>query len=325
MSKIAKKSQEFECKSCDYITSNKYDYKKHCETIKHKNRCLAMFSNEKIAKNRKTYNCVNCNKIYNDYSGLWRHKQKCMEETQKIIEDINSNTNTQTNEVIQLNEIVENNKIVQNNEITELKDFIKYLMKDNSEMKGLMTELVKNGINKNYNHYNNTTISNNKTFNLNMFLNETCKNAMNISDFMNSIHLDLSDLENVGELGYVNGISNIIVKNLKALDITQRPIHCTDAKREILYVKDEDKWEKDNEQNNKLDRFVRDVANKNIRMLNEYKKKYPDCIKSDSNKSDQYNKLVIEAMGGQGFNYDEQHKKIIKRISKEVTIDKVIL
>ena len=145
---------------------------------------------------------------------------------------------------------------------------------------------------------------------------------MNITDFMNSIQLQLSDLEEVGELGYVNGISNIIIKNLKQLDITERPIHCTDVKREILYVKDQDKWEKENDQKEKMMWFVKNVANKNIRMLVVFKNKYPDCIKSESKHSDHYNKLVIEAMGGGTKNYDETHERIIKKISKEVTIDK---
>jgi hypothetical protein len=158
-----------------------------------------------------------------------------------------------------------------------------------------------------------------------MFLNETCKNAMNISDFANSIQLQLSDLEDVGELGYVNGISNIIIKNLKELDITERPIHCTDGKREILYIKDHDIWEKENEQKDKMVKFVKNVANKNIKMLNEFKNNYPDCIRCESKISDHYNKLVMEAMGGSGNNYDEKHEKIIKKISKEVIIDKDVL
>jgi hypothetical protein len=158
-----------------------------------------------------------------------------------------------------------------------------------------------------------------------MFLNETCKNAMNISDFADSIKLQLSDLESVGELGYVNGISNIIIKNLKELDITQRPIHCTDAKREILYIKNRDRWEKEGEQKEIIMKFVNNVANKNIRMLNEFKKKYPDCCKYESKYSDYYSKLIIEAMGGSGGTDAEKNEKIVKKITKEVTIDKDIL
>jgi hypothetical protein len=191
-----------------------------------------------------------------------------------------------------------------------------------------MLKVLENGLYNNCNNsnnINNINNSNNKTFNLNVFLNETCKNAMNISDFMNSIQLQLSDLESVGELGYINGISNIIIQNLKKLDITERPIHCTDAKRETLYIKDQDKWKKEGEQKEIIVKFVSNVANKNIRMLSEFKKKYPDCCKYESKYSDYYSKLIIEAMGGSGGTDAEKHEKIVKKICKEVTIDKTVL
>ena len=147
---------------------------------------------------------------------------------------------------------------------------------------------------------------------------------MNIIDFVDSIKLQLSDLENVGKLGYVEGISNIIVKNLNDLDVTERPIHCTDKKRETIYIKDEDKWEKEDEEKKKIKKVIKNVANKNIRLLQKFKEVHPDCGKSASKFSDQYNKLVIEAMGGSGDNDLEKEEKIIQRISKNVTIDKEV-
>ena len=144
---------------------------------------------------------------------------------------------------------------------------------------------------------------------------------MNIMDFVDSLKLQLSDLESVGKLGFVNGISNIIVKKLNSLDETKRPIHCTDAKREVLYVKDEDKWEKENE-NKKIRKAIKHIAHKNSKLIPEFKAKHPDCAKSDSKYSDQYNKLIIEAMGGSGNNDSENEDKIIKNIAKEVLIDK---
>jgi hypothetical protein len=200
------------------------------------------------------------------------------------------------------------------------------LIKDNKEMKQIMLEqnntihnLVKNGI-TNTNISNNTNC-NNKTFNLQLFLNEACKDAMNITDFVDSIKLELSDLMKVGELGYVEGISNIITSNLKALDVTKRPVHCIDKKRETIYIKDEDKWEKDENQT-KLKKAINRVSNKNIKLITEYREKYPECRKSESNISDKYNKMIIEAMGGMGNNNSEKEKKIIKNISKYTTIDK---
>jgi hypothetical protein len=172
------------------------------------------------------------------------------------------------------------------------------------------------------NNNNGNINSNNKTFNLNVFLNEQCKDAMNIMDFVDSLKLQLSDLENVGKLGFVEGISNIIVKNLKALDVHKRPVHCSDSKREVMYVKDENKWEKENDEKLKLRKVIKHIAHKNSKLIPEFRAKYPDCGKSDSNKSDQYNKLVIEAMGGSGNEDIDNENKIIKKIAKEVIIDK---
>jgi len=168
-------------------------------------------------------------------------------------------------------------------------------------------------------HSNNTN-SNNK-FNLNFFLNETCKDAMNIMDFVNSLKLQLSDLENVGNVGYIEGISSIILKNLKELDVSKRPMHCSDLKRETMYVKDEDKWEKEDSENKRLKKAIKYVANKNFQLIPEWKKKYPDCVYSDSTTSDQYNRLLIESVGGK-FDKDINENRIIKKIAKEVFIDK---
>jgi hypothetical protein len=204
-------------------------------------------------------------------------------------------------------------------------DLIKYLMKENSEFKEMLLEqnkLVMKVCEKN--SVINNINSNNKTFNLNVFLNEQCKDAMNIMDFVDSLKIQLSDLENVGKLGFVEGITNIIVKNLKALDVHKRPVHCSDTKREVMYVKDENKWEKENDEKKKLRKAIKYIAHKNSKVLPEFKAKYPDCIYSDSKKSDQYNKLIIEAMGGKGDNDNEKEEKIIKNIAKEVVINKNI-
>ena len=153
-------------------------------------------------------------------------------------------------------------------------------------------------------------------------MNETCKDAMNIMDFVNSIQLQLGDLEKVGELGFVEGISNIITTNLKALDITQRPVHCADKKREVIYIKDEDKWEKEDEEKIKLRKAIKKVATKNMCLLPKFKEAYPDCSKASSKYSDQYNKIIVESCGGSGDNDVEKENKIIKNIAKNVIIDK---
>ena len=298
--KNPKKPQFFVCESCDFVSSNKKDYVRHTETEKHKNVKNQCFSIEKTPKNPKNLYTCNCGKEYKDNSGLWRHKKKCVIENDEKEE---SDTKEETN--------------IKNN--TDNKDdLINYLIKENQEFKNLILEIVKKDT---YNNSNNTTNSHNKSFNLNFFLNETCKDAMNITDFVDSIKLQLSDLEGVGELGYIEGISNIIVKNLKQLDVTQRPVHCTDKKRETMYVKDEDKWEKD-EEKKKLHKVVRKVTCKNQNLIPKFKEKHPDCNTYHSKFSDQYNKIIIESMGGKGDNEYEKEEKIIKNISKQVFINK---
>jgi hypothetical protein len=292
--------KEYECKKCDYITFNKYDYEKHINTIKHRSNVLAMESIELSQKSQeKKFICNQCNKEYKDNSGLWRHKKKeCNEKNKDIISEITDNK-----DLILL--LINDNK--------ELRSILLEQCKEKDEYKNMVMKVLENGTHNTTTHTN----SHNKAFNLNFFLNETCKDAMNIMDFVDSIKLQLTDLEKVGELGFVDGISNIIVKNLKELDITERPIHCTDKKREVLYVKDENKWEKD-EEKNKIKKAIKRVANKNIRLLPSFKEKYPDCNKSTSNHSDKYNKIIVESMDTDA----NSENKIITKISKEVTIQK---
>jgi hypothetical protein len=245
---------------------------------------------KKSGKKDKKFLCQICEKVFHTNAGLWKHKQKCLIEEKS--DDENKNT--------KLNDTSQNNIIMM-------------LIKKNDELQNMMMKVLENGT---HNTTNNTN-SHNKAFNLNFFLNETCKDAMNIMDFVDSIKLQLSDLERVGELGYVEGISSIIVKNLKELDVTQRPIHCTDKKRETIYIKDENQWEKDDERK-KMHKLVRKVADKNARMIPKYKEVHPDYGKSTSTCSDQYNKIIVESFG----NDYEKEEKIIKKVTKEVIVDK---
>jgi hypothetical protein len=292
---------EFYCELCDYVCCSKYKIERHNMTSKHiqamNSNGIAIEKGQKGQKGQKEpeYVCQNCNKKYKDNSGLWRHKKKC-----KLTKESGS----------------EEEEKEKSNEPSD-KDLIMLLIKENSEFKNMMMKVLENGTHNTTTHTN----SHNKAFNLQFFLNETCKDAMNITDFVDSIKLQLSDLERVGELGYVEGISNIIVKNLKDLDVTQRPVHCTDKKRETLYIKDEDKWEKDAEKK-KMHKLVKKVADKNVRMLHKFKEAHPDCNRSVSKFSDQYNKIIVESMGGPGDNDYEKEEKIIKKVSNEVFVEK---
>jgi len=301
--KPAKTCSKFCCNFCDYYTCKKSSFTEHLTTDKHKKRALGDAGDKKPAfllLSKKQFSCENCGKNYSSRNGLWKHKKVC-------------------NEIIKEEPIQE----INNEELSD-KDLILLLLKQHTklvEQNSELLEVIKNGTH-NTNHSHNNTNSHNKTFNLQFFLNETCKDAMNIMDFVDSIKLQLSDLEKLGEIGYVEGISNIITSNLKALDVTQRPIHCTDKKREVLYIKDEDKWEKEDEQRKKLRKAIKKVAGKNQRLLPKFKEAHPDCIKAASKFSDQYNKMIIESMGGSGDNDLEKEDKIIKKITKEVVIDK---
>ena len=288
----ANSAPKFYCEKCHYGTSKKSSYDTHLLSTKHKNTEFSNLCQPEFCQILPSkFTCQTCNKEYKDKSGLWRHKKKCFETKIETLKD----------------------------ELHNKDELIMMIIKDNNEFKNMMMEqqtimmkVIENGT-----HNNNTTNSHNKAFNLNFFLNETCKDAMNIMDFVDSIKLQLSDLERVGEFGFVDGISNIIVKNLKALDVTERPIHCTDKKREVLYVKDENKWEKD-EEKNKIKKAIKKIANKNIRLLPAFKDKYPDCNSSTSNHSDKYNKIIVESMDTDG----ENENKIITKITKEVIVEK---
>jgi hypothetical protein len=312
--KEEKGEPKYYCECCDYSCSVKFSYDRHMLTSKHIKQCqLAQnetnetkveTKKEKNEKKENTLSAANicgCGQVCNSRTTLWRHKKKC-----NIIEHCS-----------------EPHALA--NSTTNKDELITYLMKENQEFKNLILEIVKkdtyNQSTNNNNTTNNTTNSHNKAFNLNFFLNETCKDAMNIMDFVDSIKLQLSDLEKVGELGYVEGISNIIVKNLNELDVTQRPVHCTDKKRETMYIRDEDKWEKD-ESNSKIKKAIKRVASKNQRLLPKFKEAHPDCGTYHSKYSDQYNKIIIESVGGSGDNDAEKEEKIIRNISKNVVVEK---
>ena len=308
--KSPKNPQKFLCNICYYSTCNKKDFKKHVMTKKHKINVLDNLDN--ILDNEKSQhtNRCHCGKTYKYMSGLCKHKKICTISENDENTSITLNCDD-TSFVIKL--------LKQNDDFKEMiKEQNKMLFEQNNKLINLCKDKQTLSINNSTSNVN----SNNKTFNLNVFLNEQCKDAMNIMDFVDSLKLQISDLENVGKLGFVEGISNIIVKNLKALDIHKRPVHCSDSKREVMYIKDEDKWEKENEEKNRLRKSIKYIAYKNTKLLPEFREKNPDYGKSDSNKSDHYSKLVIEAMGGRGDNDSEKEDKIIKNIVKEVIIDK---
>ena len=275
------------------------------------------------AKTVNILSCNNCDKTFQYRSGLWKHKKTCC---------INSTSTTST----LINPEIIMNIIYQNSEFKEMlieqskqsqqqtAELQKQSQQQNNEFQKQILELCKNTIITTTNNNNNTSINNshNKTFNLQFFLNDTCKNAMNLTDFVSSLQIDLTDLESVGELGFVNGLSKLIINGLNDLEECERPVHCSDLKRESIYVKDDNKWEKEDAENTKMKKALKQIAHKNIKMLPIWKTQNPDCKRSESHLSDKYSHLVIEAMGGSGDNDEEKANKIIRKIAKEVTIKK---
>jgi len=293
-----KTALKYVCNVCDYACSKQFDYNKHLLTTKHKNRTILNDLEQNVDKSSKKYTCSNCHKNYNARNSLWYHQKTCTVEEKSTSLVVKDNTNDKDQLILML--------VKQNAE----------LIKETSDFKNMMMKVIENGT-----HNTTHTNSHNKAFNLNLFLNETCKDAMNINDFVESIKLQVSDLENVGEVGFVEGISNIIVKNLNALDITKRPIHCTDKKRETIYIKDENTWEKDESQC-KMRKMIKKVVSKNQRLIPKFKEQNPEYNNSYSKVSDKYNKLIIESMGGSGDNDLEKEDKIIRNIVKNVVVEK---
>ena len=303
---MPKLCHKFFCEKCDYGTSKKSSYDNHLISSKHKK---SMIVNEIMPKLCCKYTCEKCSKTYKDNSGLWRHKQKC-----SVNFDTNTNTNTNTNIDI----------------INENKSFKEFMIEQNQEFKSLIIELLKketfNTINNNNNINNNISNCNNQSFNLNFFLNEQCKDALNIDEFVDSIKMNLSDLENFAHLGYADGVSNIFSKGIKELGVHLRPIHCSDTKREVLYIKNNDEWIKESDDKPLITKAIKKVAFKNIKQINEWVKENPACKDPRTKKYDQYNKIVMNAMSG--VTEEEQKnniEKIVKNVTKSVAIEKYAL
>jgi hypothetical protein len=311
--KLQKSCAKYFCEVCDYTTDRKSSYDKHLFTLTHKTNSngdksckkLQKSCNKKCDEKSSSFLCENCGKEYKYRQGLWKHKKKCKEEdgTDEIMND---------------------------------KELIQYLMKENSEFKQLMIDQNKQMVEqnkqmcqlaKNSGHHNNNTtsnvVNNNQQFNLNVYLNETCKNAMNIMDFVSQLNVSITDLEETGRLGYAEGISKIFINGLKQINVNDRPIHCSDQKRETLYIKDNNEWNKDSDDKAILTNAIKHVARKNMKKIPEWTKQNPEFKKSTSKVNDKYLKIVSEAMSG--TTEEESNKnyaKIIKNIVRETVIDK---
>jgi hypothetical protein len=312
------------CEKCNYNTISKKDFNKHLLTPKHK---IRINPNIKIPKNPNNGFTCKCNKTYKHLSTLCAHKKLCKIKENIIYDDARNslwyhekkcfeNDNEESIDTPSENIIVSNHT----EDINHLTSLVIEVVKNNSEFQKQMFDMCKNMQSTIMTNCNNTQ---NNTFNLQVFLNEYCKDAMNISEFVDSFELNISDLESVGRLGYIEGMSTIIINKIKELDVNKRPIHCSDLKREIIYIKDEDKWEREDSNNSKFRKVIKRVSGKNIDMLNDWKEKYPEHEEYESVYNDIYMKLIIATMGGEDLSADEN--KIMKRVTKHVVIDKKMI
>jgi hypothetical protein len=327
----------FVCEKCNLKTHYKKDYLKHLLTLKHQNGTTATECPTNVLKaytvtKSTQHTCKFCSRTYGDRTGLWRHNKKyaggCC--SANVVDNTLDNGGVGSAgsagtgmEGSTATVAIPNNE---NEHIAEdLKTMIVAMIKINNDFKMQMLDLCKtNMVTSNHHNITNTNNINciNQTFNLNLFLNEQCKDAMNIQDFVNSIQLNMTDLENVGKLGYVEGISNIIIDNLQKTDIYKRPVHCSDIKRETLYIKDDNKWEMEGPEHAKMVNAVLAVEHKNVGLMGEWASLHPKCMNSNTKDNDQYFKLSkIITDGAQNGNIS----KVIRRVAKNVIIDKTIL
>jgi hypothetical protein len=285
---------KFFCEKCNYKCNKQSEYNKHLMTAKHEKLTKLTKKSPKISN---PHMCCNCNKIYKSRMGLWQHKQKCT-STISVKPDDNALD-------------VKNNPIIV--------DTMLQLIKQNQDFKELIIELSRKDTTTN-NTFNNTT-NNNQKFNLNFFLNNTCKDAMNMSEFIENMEVQFEDIENIGRDGYVTGMTNMIMSRIKNLEITKRPMHCTDLKRETIYIKDNDVWEKDND-NVKLHNMIQCIAHKNYAILPAWRDKNPDCLNSDTPKFDFCIKMMTNVLGDAGEGQVKLDNKVIRNIAKHINVDK---
>jgi len=299
-----KNAKEFICESCDFKCSKLSGYNAHILTRKHK-----MFTNftQKLVtstyddlKNQKRKFPCPCGKSFSYRQSLFVHKKKC--NVLNGLENLDKGEPLTTDIVLEL--------IQQNKKLQEMLH----------DQHNKMYEIAKEG--KTITNNNNTT-NNNNQFNLNFFLNEQCKDALNLMDFVDSLNVKLKDLEYTATKGYAEGISNIFITALSDLNVHKRPIHCSDSKREILYIKENGEWQKDDEEKSKITKAIKIIGNKNMKQISEWQKAYPEYNDPSSKQNDKYMKMLCNAMSGSTKEEaDKNYDKIIRNIAREVVIDK---
>jgi hypothetical protein len=308
-SNSSKKFQTFSCENCNYTTCRLSQFNRHLLTAKHQ---MITNGNEFVPKSSKTFEC-DCGKEYNFASGLSRHKKKCTYTAEEPIE----NTFVPEEEPLE-------NKLM----MTIIKQMAE-ITKQNGELTKQMAERDKQMAERDKQiaeiipRIGDTTNTNcNNTFNVQLYLNNECKNAMSIQDFIKSIELNMSHLKAVTEKGYVDSVSNILIKALGALEITNRPLHCTDLKRDIIYIKDNTEWNKSRAKDDKLmSGVITDIENKHYGLVKQYARETPQASVMDTPENMYQNKALQNALGN-SVDSEVLQKKIYKDVLSNVKLDK---
>ena len=344
-------SQKYYCEICDFRTAKKTDFERHCSTRKHihgvngnllethsitskkfkntqaiqsegrifsklKNDIKSYKKNEKKEKKTKNYQCLYCKKNYTTRSGLWKHQRVCAMTIKRCIDD--DDDDGTANIVVEL--LKDNNDFKQL--IIEQSEQIKQIQEDNHQLQSQLLIAMNDG---RMGNTTNITNHNNQKFNLNVFLNEQCKDAMNIEDFIDSLDLEPCDIAETGRLGYVEGISRIFINKLNELDMYSRPLHCTDLKRETLYIKEDNKWEKDNEQKEKLKSIVSQIADKNYQQLPLWQDENPSYVLTDTPECELFMDIACNSLGGGSTEESNRfNQRIMRNVLKEITLSKII-
>ena len=300
----------FICNKCNYKCSKKFNLERHYLSSRHLKE--TMETNMEINMSKNEHDCITCEcgKSYKNKSGLWKHQKKCKkheennENSEEIEEKYEEENPMNTTMILEL--------LKQNNEFKEL------IIEQNKKILELVN--TNSSITNNITNNNNTT--NNTKFNLQIFLNEKCKDAFNITDFINSIDVGFKDFENFGRLGYVSSINNILIRELKGLDLYKRPIHCSDLKREVIHIKDNDTWVKDDDKKH-MKRAIKLIEHKNIKLVPGWLKANPKADDISTKKHEEYMKILDNSMGEMKDEDNERnYEKIIRNVSKEILIDK---
>jgi len=315
--KTVKNCKKYSCELCDFNTSDKQNYTRHCSTRKH---ILLTESTKNVDKKTETHICKQCNKEYQSKQGLWSHSKKCHGNISNEIILV-SNDDVSENKPIKnyIMKLVEQNiQLVEQN--TELKNMFIQQTTELHEKIDTLSEKPMQVSTINNNIQNNKTVNN---FNLMVFLQERCKDALNMSQFIDTLEINPQSVEYTGTHGYVNGITKIFMDGLNQLDIHERPIHCTDLKRETLYIKENDKWEKDDEDKAKFKHALATVVNRNVAQVKHWEEENPRCKIPETDEYEFYFVIARQSLGG--GNYDvtvRNNDRILRAIAGKVYLDK---